>query len=100
MQPLSPLNPGSLVTLGTFGNSSTDCTAQYSTVQYHGVLSNMSLFLLILTSCKSESSFMLGPLDKKFDGWWVGGGDIAIIASSSSSDFEIDLEIEIEQTLR
>ena len=40
---------------------------------------------------------MLGPLDKKFYGWWVGG-DIAIIASSSRSrsDFERDLEVEIE----
>ena len=36
---------------------------------------------------------MLGPLDKKFYG---GGGDIAIIATSSRSrsDFEIDFEIE------
>ena len=35
---------------------------------------------------------MLGPLDKKF----YGGGDIAIIATSSRSrsDFEIDFEIE------
>ena len=39
---------------------------------------------------------MLGHLDKKFSGWWVG--DIAIIASSSTSrsDFERDLEVEIE----
>ena len=38
---------------------------------------------------------MLGLLDKKFYGWWVGGG-IAIIATSSRSrsDFEIDFEIE------
>ena len=36
---------------------------------------------------------MLGRLDKKFNGWWVGG--IAIIATSSRSrsDFEIDFEI-------
>ena len=27
--------------------------------------------------------FMLGPLDKKFAGWVVVGGDIAIIATSS-----------------
>ena len=36
---------------------------------------------------------MLGPLDKSL----LGGGDIAIIASSSRSrsDFEKDLEVEI-----
>ena len=40
---------------------------------------------------------MLGHLDKKFDGWWWWVGDIAIIASSSRSrsDFEIELYIEI-----
>ena len=39
---------------------------------------------------------MLGLLDKKFSGGWVGGGGIAIIATSSMSrsDFEIDFEIE------
>ena len=37
---------------------------------------------------------MLGLLDKQFSGGWVGG--IAIIATSSRSrsDFEIDFEIE------
>ena len=41
---------------------------------------------------------MLGLLDKKFSGgWWVVGG-IAIIATSSRSrsDFEIDFEIETD----
>ena len=40
---------------------------------------------------------MLGLLDKKFSGgWWVVVGGIAIIATSSRSrsDFEIDFEIE------
>ena len=40
---------------------------------------------------------MLGLLDKKFSGWVVVvGGGIAIIATSSRSrsDFEIDFEIE------
>ena len=39
---------------------------------------------------------MLGLLDKKFSGWVVVVGDIAIIATSSRSrsDFEIDFEIE------
>ena len=40
---------------------------------------------------------MLGPLDKKFPGGgWVGGGDIAIIATSSMVQVEtlrVDLEL-------
>ena len=45
-------------------------------VLYHTVTSLADTHLLI-------KLFMLGPLDKKFYGGWVGGGDIAIIASSS-----------------
>ena len=55
---------------------------------YHTFTSLADTYLLI-------KQFMLGPLDKSFLGG--GGGDIAIIASSSRSrsDFEIELYIDI-----
>ena len=60
----------------------------YGTVLYHTVPSLADTHLLI-------KLFMLGPLDKSLM-VVVVGGDIAIIATSSRSrsDFEIDFEIE------
>ena len=57
----------------------------YCTALYHTVPSLADTHLLI-------KLFMLGPLDKSL----VVGGGIAIIATSSRSrsDFEIDFEIE------
>ena len=65
------------------------CTVLYSMVLYHTVL--YCTILYTVTSLADThlliKQFMLGPLDKKFSGWVVGG--IAIIASSSRGPGEI-----------
>ena len=74
-----------------------DCTILYCNILYHAVLYCTLLyhtFTFLDDTHLLIKLFMLGPLDKSL--MVVGGGDIAIIATSSRSrsDFEIDFEIE------
>jgi len=62
------------------------------------VLYNMLLFLLIHTSCRSESSYLCLVLYRQKVSWVVVG-DIAIIATSSRVQIEtlkVDLELTVE----
>ena len=62
------------------------CTVPYSTVLYKTV-QHFTYFVDTHLLEKCIRPLMLGRLDKKFSGW-VGGGGIAIIASSSRAPGE------------
>ena len=78
-------------------------TVQYSTVPYSTVLYCSVPYCIILyhTVTSLADTHLLIKLNawsfRQKVSWWVVGGDIAIIASSSRSrsDFEIELYIEI-----